>query len=47
MTHPLRPFLRRRLGYSTVGGLLAWLTAFTVFVAVVIFLAWGSQTGGN
>ena len=35
-----RNLLKRRLGYGTVGGLVAWLTAIAVFVSIAIFLAW-------
>ena len=32
--------LQRRLGYGTVGGLLAWLAVIAVFIALFIFMAW-------
>jgi hypothetical protein len=33
--------LQRRLGYGTVGGLLAWLAVIAAFVAFAILMAWG------
>jgi hypothetical protein len=32
--------LRQRLGYGTVGGLLAWLAVIAAFIASFIFMAW-------
>jgi hypothetical protein len=40
-----RNLLKQRMGYGTVGGLVAWLTAIAVFVAFVIFVATGVSHG--
>jgi hypothetical protein len=40
MAAPVRVLLRRRLGYGTVGGLLAWLTVIAIFAAVFLLMAW-------
>jgi hypothetical protein len=33
-----RALLKRRLGYGTVGGLIAWLAVIAIFVGFLIFL---------
>ena len=32
--------LQRRLGYGTVGGLLAWLAVIAAFIALGMLFAW-------
>jgi hypothetical protein len=39
MTATRVPFLRRRLGYSSVGSLVIWLAVIMVFAAFFIFLS--------